>query len=122
MVRRITESLKQTDIRDMKTFSVLNDKVWVQEDLGDGLEATKYISGSGEFETIEDLLYKLNKQDPEIPIVLSDFDNIDFYITSSRLHMFYTTEGGVVKALALSIYENPCWMSRNSLKDYNIIL
>lgn len=122
MVKRITESLKQTDIRDRKTFSVLNDKVWVQEDLGDGLEATKYISGSGEFETIEDLLYKLNKQDSEIPTVLSDFDSIDFYRTSSRLHMFYITERGVVKALAMSIYENPCWMSRSSLRDYNIIL
>lgn len=120
MVRKLTESFNQTEIRDEKTFSVLDDRVFVLEAGEDGFSTRKSLNAKGEFVNITQLLFKLCAYDAEIPIRMDSFDDVEFNRISSRLRLDYTTAEGVHKALVMVLYENPCWMEKKNLHQYGI--
>lgn len=123
MKLHLKESLNQTDIREEKTFSVFGDKATILVGNTDGFDVETTISAHGTFSSITELLITLTKYTQgELPIRLESFDEIEFSTTSSRLRMDYTTEAGEHKALVVCLYENPCWMSKNSLEAYGIYL
>lgn len=119
----IKENVGRTDILDEKSFSVFGGQVYNYTISGDNAWNDKRVlDANGSYESIRSLLIELTgKLDGELPIRIEDFTDVHYSVDSSVLHLYYTTSNGEDKLLALTIYQNPCWINSKDLPEFGII-